>query len=419
MAKRIELTCESLDFQGLGVCKKDGIIYFIENMLPTEKAEVVITRNKKNIAFGYVEKHIIKSAYRVSDKPLSYAPLNILSCEKQILFQEDITKETIKKIAGLDVILNETIYTNHISHYRNKITLHVRKINERLYCGVFESGTNTLIKIEEHLLADKPINKIIKKLNQLFDDNHLTDDTLKNITIRNSGKDVMIIYTTTKRSWKEKEIFLSNIDASSIYQNINVDEYENLGEMNIHLKGEPYITTSLLDLNFHLYPQTFFQVNPYVAEKLFERLKEEVTNKIVLDAYSGAATIGQIVSSKASSVISVEKNLDAHKSAKESVYNNKIKNITLINADINEVMHELEFDIAIFDPPQSGIYKSTIHKLIEKRPEKIIYVSCNLRTLSRDITLLKEFYKIDSLTPVRMFPQTTTNETLLVLLRKP
>lgn len=419
MEKRIALTCESLDFQGLGVCKKDGIIYFIENMLPTEKALVVITRKKNNIAFGYVEKQLTKSDDRVSDVPLPYAPLSILSFEKHIVFQEDITKETLKKIADLDVSLNQTIYTDHINHYRNKITLHVKMINERLHLGVFRPGTHTLIQIKEHLLADKQINKMIEKLNQLFEDHHLTDDTLKNITIRNSGDEVMLIYTTTKRKWMEKEIFLTNIDACSIYQNISDGDTENLGRMNIHLKNEPYIKTTLMDLTFNLYPQTFFQVNPYVAEKLFSKLKEEVSNKIVLDAYSGASTIGQIISSKAKHVISVEQNLDAHQSAKESVHRNQTSNITLMHGDINDVMNDLTFDIAIFDPPQSGIHKNTISQLIVKRPEKIIYVSCNLRTLSRDIALLKYFYDIDSITPVRMFPQTTTNETLMVLKRKP
>ncbi|MCK9493375.1 MAG: 23S rRNA (uracil(1939)-C(5))-methyltransferase RlmD [Acholeplasmataceae bacterium] len=409
------LECIDLDFNGKGVCKKDGFVYFIENLLKGEVAEVKITETKKNFGFGEVIKYERKSPYRTHDFPLSYANLYHLDNQIQLDYQQELTKETFKKISHIEVNVEKIITDNKPFFYRNKITLQVKKVGNQLKLGSFENKSHQLEVLESHLLADEVINKGIQQLNSLFDKYVFMDESLKRITLRSNHKDLMIIFTTTTEKWNEKELILNEITAYSIYQNILDDQTENLGRVSILLKGNPTLPLELLGLQFRLYPTGFFQTNYAVTELLYKRVLEEIKPITYLDAYAGAAIIGQIISKKAKQVFSVDINQDSIQSANESIQLNKLHNVEAILGDVEEKMNQLEVEGIIFDPPRSGLSKKIIDTILSKSFEQIIYISCNLRTLARDLNLLLTKYQIKYIIPVKMFYQTTETETIVVL----
>ena len=69
----------------------------------------------------------------------------------------------------------------------------------------------------------------------------------------------------------------------------------------------------------------------------------------------------------------------------------------------------------MLDPPRKGCDKKVVDALLSAAPDKIVYISCNPATLSRDVALLMQKYDITSVTPYDMFPQTKHVETLAVL----
>ena len=73
------------------------------------------------------------------------------------------------------------------------------------------------------------------------------------------------------------------------------------------------------------------------------------------------------------------------------------------------------FDTVVVDPPRSGLSKKVINNLLNKKCKRIVYVSCNPKTLYKDIKLLEESYKVISLTPFNMFPKTKHIETVCLL----
>ena len=108
-------------------------------------------------------------------------------------------------------------------------------------------------------------------------------------------------------------------------------------------------------------------------------------------------------------------NQDSIQSANESIQLNKLNNVEAILGDVEEKINQLEVEGIIFDPPRSGLSKKIIETILSKSFEQIIYISCNLRTLSRDLNLLLTKYKIINIIPVKMFYQTTETETIVVL----
>ena len=417
MEKTMILECINLDYNGKGVCKKDGFVYFIDNLLPGETANVKITKLNKKFGFGEVVEIIIKSEKRKSKEPLSFGNLFHLDNLSQLDYQTELTRETFKKISNLEVQVNPIITDDNPINYRNKITLHVKKVSGRLIIGTFENKSHRIERIKSHVLADHIINRGIVQLNILFSKYEFQDESLRKITLRSNNKDLMIIFTTNDEKWLEKELILSELNAYSIYQNISEDDSENLGDKSILLKGESYLPLELLGLKFKLYPTGFFQTNYKVTEMLYQRVLDEIKPIKYFDAYAGAATIGQIISKKAKYVYSVDNNQDSVNSAKESIKLNQINNLEVILGDVNEEVNNLEFEGIIFDPPRSGLTNEMIESVLNKEVSQIIYISCNLKTLSRDIGLLLTNYKIKSIVPVKMFYQTTETETIVILER--
>lgn len=395
----MEVTCIGLDFQGRGICKTDKII-FVDNLLPTESAIIKITDDQPRFAFAKVIKHLTYSRDRIQKNVISYAPLAHLSYQKQLAHQTLITKETFQKIAGISIKTTPIIY-DQPTHYKNKITLHVKK-DGFLRLGTYKAKSHTIEMVEEHLLALPIINTAIQKLNLIFTENELLDDTLKHIQIQ--ATDRVLITFITDGKWLEK----------SYFEHLDYDMVIKTKQRLITFKGNDHIPLSFMGKTFKIYSDTFFQTNYRVAKKLFESIKNEVGG-VLVDAYSGAATIGIIMSPYVKCVYSIETNQTSHQSAKLAVLENNIENITLINAKVEDTLHELSFDTLILDPPRGGLHQSLIEVIQTKKPSKIIYISCNLKTLTRDIKHLKHLYQINSVTPVSMFPQTIETETVVML----
>ena len=146
-------------------------------------------------------------------------------------------------------------------------------------------------------------------------------------------------------------------------------------------------------------------------------------NETVIDAYCGIGTIGIVASDKAKRVIGVELNPDAVRDAKQNARLNNIENIDFYCGDAGEFMTEMakngeKLDLLLMDPPRAGASKEFLESTKLLAPKKIVYISCNVETQSRDLKVLKDMYKVTLLQPVDMFPYTNHVENIAVLIRK-
>lgn len=395
------VTCNALDYQGMGVCKEDRV-YFVKNLLPGEKAIIKIIEDFKTYAIGEVVEYLLVSENRQAKEPLSYAPMYHLKDEEELVYQENLTKETFKKIANIDVSLSKTITDNVFNHYKNKVTLQVKKINGFLQIGTYKAKSHTLEPISNHILADEKINKVISELVGIFNTEKLKDESLIKIQIQ-SGDEVLVTFFTDGK-WQEIKHFLV----------LNYNLIQSTQKKRYVLKGNGFIPLHFMGIDFKLYTNTFFQTNYFVAEKMFEAIQHELQG-VVVDAYAGAATIGMIISPYVDYVYSIENNASSVQSAREAVKCNEIKNLEIIFGNVEEHLLNLTFDTIVFDPPRRGLNKTIIDVLLKKKPSKIVYISCNVRTLARDVGLLKETYVIDKVIPVKMYPKTVETETIVIL----
>jgi 23S rRNA (uracil1939-C5)-methyltransferase len=226
----------------------------------------------------------------------------------------------------------------------------------------------------------------------------------------------MVALITNSNTFPSRNNFVKALvkkhpEIETVVQNINLrDTNVILGEKEEVLYGKGYIVDSIMGVKFHVSSKSFFQVNPIQVEKLYSLAIKSAQineNDEVLDAYAGVATIGIICAKHAKHVTSVELVKEACINAKSNAIRNNIENITIINEDCTEYLlnNKKHFDVVILDPPRKGSTEEFLRALIKNKPNRVVYISCEPSTLARDLSILKEQYNIDKVTPVDMFPR--------------
>ncbi len=400
---KVEVT--KLDHQGRGIAKINDKIIFIPNALPEETVDVDIILEKKKYYEG-----IIKETINASDKRIkSICPyfeecggcqfLN-MNYQDSLDYKQNKVEEIMNKYLGIKIKINNIVACDNNLYYRNKTTFQVE--ND---IGFFKEKTNTLIPVDKCYISDIKINDIYKAIK---DNINLTN--VKQVIIRATKNTLesMVIFKTSNYIDNKKIINILKKKVDSIYIN---DEL-------IYGKGK--IIENLCNKNFYISPSSFFQVNTLQAEKLYNKaiayadIKKEDT---VLDLYCGTGTIGIVASDKAKKVIGIELNKEAIKDANENKKLNNINNIEFYAGDVGKILNKNNYkpDIIIVDPPRAGLDSLALSQILNIRPKKLVYVSCDLMTLARDLKLLSNDYDILELTPVDMFPYTAHVESVCAL----
>ena len=164
------------------------------------------------------------------------------------------------------------------------------------------------------------------------------------------------------------------------------------------LHGPGYIEDVLCGRRFRVSSQSCYQVNPIQTEKLYNIAVDCAGlsgKERVLDTYCGIGTIGILAAAHAKEVIGVEMNERAVEDACVNAAQNGLKNISFEAEDAAVFMRELAeeaevqgagaADVLFMDPPKSGATEAFLKAVQRLAPKKIVYISCDPVTLSRDL----------------------------------
>src|SRR5574344_297159 len=399
---KCRLDIVGLDHQGRGIGKIDNKVVFVSDALPGEDVEVFITNSKSKFAEGRVINYIKKSNDRI--EPLcpyfsrcGGCDLLHMSYENQLKYKEDKVKNIMIKYAHIDNV-NSIVKCDMPLKYRNKVTF---QVDRRI--GMYTKKSNSVVSIDKCQLISDKMNHYLDVLNKMKLDLY----SINEIVVRESYDDSMIIFMCKRNT---------NIDVSLLDTNV----IKCVNDKYTVLKGNGYIIDKICNMKYKISPSSFFQVNKYEVETLYNLVKESLnlskTDK-VLDLYCGTGTIGLYIAKYCKEVLGIEINNDAIKDAKYNKNLNNIVNASFIAGDTAKVLSGVEFvpNKIVVDPPRSGLEKKVIDDLFNIKAETIIYVSCDPITLARDLNILKEKYAVENITPVDMFPNTYHVECVCVL----
>ncbi len=443
--KTAKTLCRGIDDFGRGIVSVEGTTAFVPNLLPGEEAEVTTVFSYGKLKEAFVKNRLTTSKDRV--KPLCpYYPkcggcqLRHLSYPKQLEYKREKVKDLLHKFAKIDIDVLPCIGRKDPTRFRNKVQKPVKfsPKQKKAVAGFYANGTHDLVPVEDCLsestLSNRITNLVLSLLNKYHYpayDEDKGSGLVRHILIKTNSDLSMALVTliVTSPLRKRRREFAKELrskckEIRGVVLNIN-DRKTNviLGEKEVRLAGYDKISDKIFGKTFLISSKSFYQTNARQIEVLYGKAREFASLKkddVVLDAYCGTGTIGLCLADKVEKVTGVEIVKEAVKDAVLNAKINKITNASFINEDCTEYRRKNKgkFSLVIRDPPRRGTTKEFLSALKERRPERVVYVSCDPVTLARDLGERKKDFDVLKVQPVDRFPNSLHVETVVSLRAK-
>ena len=178
---------------------------------------------------------------------------------------------------------------------------------------------------------------------------------------------------------------------------------------------------------FRIRPSSFFQTNTAQAEKMAQMVldglfppERAMHTSTVIDAYCGVGTFALMLARRAGRVIAIEESASSIKDARWNL--REVENVEIMQGKVEELLPALaeQVDGLVIDPPRAGCQRPVLDALAHNPVGRIVYVSCDPATLARDLDILcheHASYRLRSVQPLDMFPQTAHIENVAILER--
>ncbi len=440
--KNDELIVDVIDYgaNGEGIAKINGYTIFVMGALKGEKCKIHILKVLKTHAFAKVIQIIEKSSKRVEPDCSTFnkcggCDLRHITYSETLKIKQEKVQNLVNKMLKNKVKVNETVGMENPTFYRNKA---IYPVTQDKKVGIFAKRSHNIIPINECKIQTKISQEISKYILDNWEDSIYDEETgkglLRNIMVREGFKTDEIMLVLVQNG--EKNVFETNSKLKienvikefpkieTIVINVNTEKTNVvLSRKNIIVYGDGTITDRLGDYEFKISPNSFYQVNPVQTEKLYNLAIEGAKLKkddILCDLYCGIGTIGIFASKYVKKVYGVEIVEEAIKDAKQNAEINNVDNIEFIQGDVEVAFNKMldngvKPSVVIVDPPRKGLDSKTVQNLCDLKLDRLVYVSCNPATLMRDLQVLEDVYKIDSITPVDNFCYSSHIECVAVL----
>lgn len=403
-------------------------------VLPGETANILITKNKSSYCEGVIAEPIDENLLTPNtqkriqpkdpDSYLSTSPWQIMDMGSEQFYKSALIEEAYE-MQNIVLPYPIEIWTdNEEFFYRNKIeySFWYDTDKNQLDLAFFKRGTHSKTPVTMTSLARLEITElskgIVNQLNQL----QVGGRDLKTLLIRSNqrGQTAWQLYVKNKEiaspeltealsQFSNGEIIFSNPKSPASVITEKLWQSPSFGEL----------TDDILNKRFSYKTEGFFQINIPVYEKTLNDIRKYITpDTPVLDLYSGVGTIGLSIASD-NPLALIELNPVAVSEMKQNISYHKLEKTAqaILTPSENATDFIKADQIVIVDPPRAGVHQLVIDRLLEVKPQKIIYLSCNPVTQARDTAPLLTDYRIEMHQGYNFFPRTPHIEHLIVLVK--
>ena len=457
-----KVTITDIGAEGNALARVDNLVVFVPMLIPGDVVDIKVIKKRKKYLEGRVTKFHEYSADRIKPRCIHFGVCGgckwqHLPYKLQLHYKEKQVKDNLTRIGKTELpVINPIIGSEEIYMYRNKLEYtfsHKRwltkeevisdtKFEKEDALGFHIPGLfDKVLDIKECHLQPDPSNSIRNAVRQYAHDKDLQffdlreqKGFLRNIVIRNSLEgNVMVIVVFFHEDVEQRTGLLDFLDSqfpqiTSLMYVINSKRNDSLNDQNpVLYKGEDHLFEEMDGLKFRIGPKSFYQTNTRQALVLYRVAREFAGlsgKEVVYDLYTGTGTIANFISAYAKRVIGIEYVDEAVQDAKINSEINNLHNTSFIAGDMKDILTESFFtlygkpDVIITDPPRAGMHEEVIKIIAGAAADRIVYISCNPSTQSRDIQLLSNNYYVAAVQPVDMFPHTHHVENVVLLKRR-
>jgi len=438
------LLIEDLGKDGEGIGRAGGKVFFVRGATVGDRVRVRFREDARSYARAELVAVLEPSPERVRPECPLYEVCGgcqtmDLSYGAELRLKERRLKDALVRIGRLpDPPMEPIVPAPHRLHYRHKATMPAGGGPEGIIFGYYASGSHHLVDVDDCpvlappvMQAARAVRETARRLGLRPYDEESGQGDVKSLLVRASRTtgEVLVVITLSRSVPTEdlKDLLVTRVQGlASLSFAVEPRATNRLVGRDIHTAwGRPYITDHLLGLAFKISPGAFFQANPSMAERLFAEARgraAEAGSGPLLDLYAGSGVLALLLAEGRERVEGVEVVRSAVRDATKNAWENRIFQAKFFRGMADEVLSKrLEegamYDVVALDPPRKGARES-IPAILQARPRRIIYVSCDPATLARDVALLSDRYSLTSAAPYDFFPETVHVETLAVLDRR-
>ena len=399
--------------EGFGVCRVEGMAVFVPQSARGDQGIIRITKLKNGYAFGIMEKLIKPSPYRID--PVCPVAEKCGGCDFQhISYQEELdlkrqrVLDALRRVGGVEIDNLTIIPSPEVCFYRNKAQFPVGKIAGRTVFGFYRSRSREIVPTERCYIQHEDCNAIAQAVALWCDkegiepfDQQTGTGFIRHIYVR-TGEEGALLTLITNGTLPGAGTAERLVKAAKkacprllgVVLNINRDNTNRImGDECLTLWGKDVLTDRMDGLQFVLSPLSFYQVNHPQAEAMYRHVVELAQlskTKDALDLYCGVGTITLALAKYCRLAVGVEIVERAVRDAWANAQLNHMRNVRFLSGDAGQAAKRLAEEgfwpeVIVCDPPRKGLDQSAVDAVLTLRPKRVIFVSCDCATMSRDI----------------------------------
>jgi len=460
VVENVEIT--GVAAEGKSIARVDDMVVFIPYGAPGDVVNIKLDKKKRSYAEAHIVDLVKPSPDRVTPTCEHFGVCGgckwqHIPYESQLRYKRDQVVDALTRIAKVEIPeVNPTLGSKETFCYRNKLEYTFsckcwitfedlrsgREIADRNALGFHIPGAfDKVLDIKKCWLQDDLSNRIRLFVRQYalakgyeFYDIKAQQGLMRTLMVRiASTGEVMLIVVFARPEQEKIDDMMGAIAAefpeiTSLLYVVNQKVNDTIADQEvITYRGRDYINEEMEGLQFRIGPKSFYQTNSLQAYELYKvarRMAYLKPDDLVYDLYTGTGTIANFVARQVKKVVGIEYVPEAIADAKLNSEVNGIDNTIFFAGDMKDVLTDGFIaehgrpDVMIIDPPRAGMHEDVVNVILNARPERIVYVSCNPATQARDLALMDSLYRVEEVQPVDMFPHTHHVENVVRMTRR-
>jgi 23S rRNA (uracil1939-C5)-methyltransferase len=419
---RIEVEVEKAVYRGLGLARHDGQVIFVPRGLPGERLAVRIESVERGYARATAEERR-REAPTARASPCPAFPrcggcaYQSVDYGTQLTIKADLLRESLRR-AGVAWDRDLPVTPSPEDGWRTRAAFHVARESDGIAIGFFEEGTRRIVDLGEGCpQVSRGLRDLLLEVRGVLRDRPSLARSVAHLRLAESNDGADCVLLLEGDLVPAEAAYLAGALASPRLTGIGALLGREGGGRLVSLSGSPYVHSDVLGVRLRSHAGAFFQGNRFLVTPLAREVRRLAAGKgPLLDLYAGAGLFALTSEPGSGPVFVVEGSDLSAADAEENARSAGASQVRVRRGDVAEVLPALRKDgpeRIILDPPRAGLSKPVVEAIGARRPEAVVYVSCDPSTLGRDLRRLASFgLEADSMQLFDMFPDTYHVETV-------
>jgi tRNA/tmRNA/rRNA uracil-C5-methylase (TrmA/RlmC/RlmD family) len=412
----IEVTVEKAVYRGLGLARHEGQVVFVPRGRPGDRLRVRV----EAVTPGYV-RAVTESVLdegpgqRAAPCPLfdqcGGCAYQHVDYADQLHLKEDILRESLTR-AGVAWERPIEVEASPELGWRTRASFHMQQSGGAWRLGLHVEGTHRVVDLERCLQISEAMNRTQRALAAALGARPDWARRVASVDLAESGDGgLRVAALETDLDAAEAPAWSGLADAAPGLTGFGVVVGRERRRQYVSLRGEPYVETDAGGVRLRAHVRSFFQANRFLVDPLARAVVAATPpGGPVLDLYAGVGLFALALASRAESVQGVEINPTAVDDAHHNARRARLSNVRIEAGDVREGLARWRpqaGERVVLDPPRTGAGADVVRAVAGRKPEAVVYVSCDPPTLGRDLRVFaKEGYRLETLAGFDMFPDT-------------